>query len=96
MADDERAADPSWLLEPPDAGAVHLELSIGPGVELSSDARAALETLVTALLESEVTGFANDCGSLDACGTYHCYLGKCILFKSPCLADIWCKIAELR
>lgn len=48
----------TWLLEPPSSGEVHVSIAIGAEVELSADAMAALETLMSRLQESELSGFA--------------------------------------
>jgi hypothetical protein len=47
-----------WLLEPPSSGEVHVSIAVGTDVELSPDAMAALETLMSRLQESELSGFA--------------------------------------
>jgi hypothetical protein len=89
--------DSGWLLEPPGPGEVQVRIEIGEGVELSPEARAALETLMNGLEEEEVAGFAF---SLDAaCSTYRICnpYGKCQpLTKSPtCLVFTHCRIADL-
>ena len=62
------AAETGWLLQPPGPGEVQVNIEIGYNVELSPEARAALETLMHGLEEEEVAGFAF---SLDAaCGSY--------------------------
>lgn len=88
--------DPTWLLQPPQAGEIHLHIAVGDEVELSPEARSALETLTNHLQDAEVMGFAQPCGSLDACGGYVCRLGKCLpLTKQPnCVAYTNCKVAD--
>jgi hypothetical protein len=50
--------DLRWLLEPPEPGQVHLHLEIGEGTELSPEATEAVEALMRALSEVEVSGYA--------------------------------------
>ena len=89
-----RSHDDDWLLEPPEAGRLHFAITTGSEVELTPEARAALDLLVSHLQTDEVTGFAmsEPCGSLDACSKYRCNLGKCMIYKAPCLADVVCYI----
>ena len=53
-----RRADLRWLLEPPEAGQVHLHFEVGEGTELTPEAREAVEAITRALAEPEVTGYA--------------------------------------
>jgi hypothetical protein len=88
-ASDER----QWLLEPPAAGEVHLHVELGEGAELDEPQRNAVETLITSLYGSEVSGFAfgdctvnpPGCSPLRSCGPeytspcriHECYLTDC-------------------
>jgi hypothetical protein len=90
-------SETGWLLEPPGPGEVHVNIMLGSDVELSSEARAALETLMSTLEESEVSGFALDlsakCPGLRTCSPY----GKCTpLTSAPtCMRYVHCRIAEI-
>jgi hypothetical protein len=87
--------EPGWLLEPPSPGEVHMNVAIGSEVELSPEARRALETLMSHLQDDEVMGFLPPCGGLDACSNYKCELGKCLpLRKYPCAMDVNCKVGQ--
>lgn len=55
---DESSDDRSWLLQPPEAGTVRMTVEMGDGVELNDEQRAALDSLVSAFYEGEVSGFA--------------------------------------
>jgi hypothetical protein len=96
MADEDDA--PRWLLEPPAANEVHFSFSTGAEVELSDEARRALETLVAELSGNEVEGFAMnfgiwDCDELQSCPPQHCTLMNCQPLDSyPCAAKSHCKI----
>jgi hypothetical protein len=87
-----------WLLEPPVAGEVQLHIAIGEGTELSPQLQAALDRLVAALYQDEVTGYAStcypQCPKLTACSDYTCLdLNNCsVLVRQPCLVDQRCKI----
>jgi hypothetical protein len=90
-------AETGWLLEPPGPGEVQVNIEIGSNVELSPEARAALETLMHGLEEEEVAGFAF---SLDAaCGSYRIcspYKNCQPLTKSPtCFSFTHCRIAGI-
>lgn len=87
----------SWLLEPPAPGQIHVHIEVGSDVDLSPEARAAIEKIMEQIQDDEVTGFAQKCGSLNACTGYYCQLGKCTpLEKWPtCLAYVHCAIANL-
>jgi hypothetical protein len=98
MPDDADRTDRSWLLEPLGSNDVIIHVDVGEGVEISEEARAALDTLVQELHSSEVEGFAifPTCPSLSRCGYYSCTLGKCNpLMRNPCLADQKCWIAGI-
>ncbi len=87
---------PQWLLEPPEAGEVLLYIASGDGVELSDDARAALETLMQELQTRDVEGFRTgvSCPSYDSCLPYSCTLETCHpQYRKRCLVDAGCKIA---
>jgi hypothetical protein len=58
---DETEEDRSWLLEPPAAGDMHVHVELGEGVELDESLREALEGVVRAFYQGEVSGFAGDC-----------------------------------
>jgi hypothetical protein len=98
MADDPDATDDgNWLLEPPAPGRLHVHIEVGSDVDLSPEARGAIERLMTQIQDDEVMGFEIACGGLSACGTYSCDLGRCTpLTKQPnCWAYVHCRIAEL-
>lgn len=95
--DEHEDAESDWLLEPPEPGEVQVNIAIGPDVELSPEAREALETLMSSLQESEVSGFASlgeaDLGS--KCPTYRICksYGWCQpLTTAPCLVYTRCRI----
>jgi len=95
MAEDpERDDDATWLLEPPGSGEIHITLAVGSDVELSVEARAALENLIGLMQDAEVSGFLPPCGTLADCLTFRCFpLGACTpLVSKPCFADVSCKI----
>lgn len=92
-----RSSDDDWLLRPPQEGRVHLAITTGSEVELTQDALAALDLLIKYMQTDEVTGFSavsQPCGSLDACSSFHCGLGKCSLSRRPCFADVHCYITK--
>jgi hypothetical protein len=97
MSADE-GTDRSWLLNPIGADEVRIHIDVGENVEISDEARAALDTLLEELYSEEVSGFASKipCSQLSACkGRYQCDpLGKCGLLKVPCFADVYCKITK--
>jgi hypothetical protein len=100
MPDEPEQPDRSWLLAPLGPNDVRIHVDIGDGVEISEEARAALDTLVNELQASEVEGFVAGiprCPSLLACGEYRCEpLGKCtFLTRSPCFSDVTCAIQKL-
>jgi hypothetical protein len=59
MADDENADRSEWLVEPPGAGEIRVLVELGEGAELSPEAAASLETLVSAINDAEVSGYMN-------------------------------------
>src|SRR5437763_16072054 len=68
-----------WLLQPPGRGEVHVEVGVGSDVELSPEARGALERLLSSLEASggaEVAGFASvsgPCTDYNLCTAFqHC------------------------
>ena len=81
-----------WLLEPPAPGTVHIKVAVGSEVELSPEARAALETLMSSLEESEVSGFVmSSCGVHETCAPAY---GRCQPFEAyPCMWYTQCHIA---
>jgi len=83
-----------WLLRPPEPGQIHFALALGEGVELSAEARDALDLLTSELLTNDVQGFSKACPSLKGCTSYHCVLGKCILDSYPCYAHTSCQVAS--
>ena len=64
-----------WIVEPPGAGKIMLQLSVGEGVELSDEQKAALSELLQALEgeEAEVVGHSmvQDC-TLTCSGSLSC------------------------
>jgi hypothetical protein len=92
-------AESSWLLEPPGADEVHIEIGIGAEADLSPEARAALDRLLDELGEREdVEVAAFEC-SIGPCSDYH----VCSTFKncrpretSPsCFRYVHCRITKL-
>ena len=81
-----------WLVEPPAAGVVDIRVAIGSEVELSPEARAALETLISRLEESEVSGFVmSSCGVHETCAPAY---GSCKPFEAyPCFWYTQCHIS---
>jgi hypothetical protein len=79
MSEDREA--PAWLLEPPGANQIHFHIETGDGVELTPEARQALETLVSELSGNEVEGFTFgiwDCDELVlTCQPDNCTLSNC-------------------
>jgi hypothetical protein len=90
------ALDRTFLLEPPAAGEVTIHVEVGSEVELSAEARAALEHLLGLLHDAEVSGFAAySCGSLSDCWLYKCRLDDCKpLVSRPCFADVSCTVTK--
>ena len=98
MSDDRSA--PEWLLEPPAPNEVHFHFATGDDVELTPEARAAIETLLSELTSSEVEGFRFgiwDCDALSKpCAPDSCTLGQCTPYSvSGCLVHSHCRIASL-
>jgi hypothetical protein len=96
MPEDEPSVNRGWLVEPLGPNDVRIHIDVGDGVELSEEARAALDTLLAELHEGEVAGHAMlpHCPSLKACSHYSCFpLGKCTLETNPCFANTFCTIA---
>ncbi|HEV7526882.1 MAG TPA: hypothetical protein VGP92_18105 [Acidimicrobiia bacterium] len=96
---DERSG-PDWLLEPPAANEVHFHFATGDDVELSPEARQAIETLLSELNSSEVEGFRFgiwDCDELSrpSCSPDNCTLMNCqpLTTTPSCFAHSHCKIA---
>jgi hypothetical protein len=58
MAEEEPDDRAEWLLAPPKAGEIRLMVELGEGAELTPEMRAAVETLMRELNESEVEGYA--------------------------------------
>ncbi|MEZ5141016.1 MAG: hypothetical protein R2726_00630 [Acidimicrobiales bacterium] len=91
-------SDDSWLLEPPGSGEVTLHFAAGSDVELSEEARQALETLLSEITGQEVAGFAMGRVGIaypePACPPRVCDpLGNCWPYSTaPCFALIKCKI----
>lgn len=94
--DPDAASESGWLLGPPAAGEMHVRIGVGEDVELSPEARSALETLMHRLQADEVIGFAPTCGGLSGCGDFSCgKLGNCRPLRSePCRQNITCKVAS--
>jgi hypothetical protein len=89
-------SDRSWLVKPLGREELRVHVDIGEDVEVSEEARAALDVLLEELYADEVAGFATWCPDLSACSPrYECLpLGKCSLSKNPCFADVWCWIGR--
>lgn len=90
--------DRRWLVEPVGPEEVRVHVDLGEGVEISEQARTALDTLLASLYESEVEGFASvSCPSLKSCGWYICSpLGKCQWLEGyPCFVQTTCRITKL-
>jgi hypothetical protein len=88
-----------WVATPVGADDFVLQISVGQNVELSDEARHAIEKLIGDLEGAEVTGHAASSGCLflsGSCGKYSCELGKCQPeSRRPCAMDYKCKIASL-
>lgn len=96
MPEDDSSVERRWLVEPLGPNDVRIHVDVGEGVEMSEEARGALDRLLEELHKSEVEGFATfpPCPSLKACIHYSCFpLGKCTLETNPCFANTFCKIA---
>ena len=58
MADEPDEVDRAeWLLEPPGAGEIRLVVELGDGAELTPEAQATLEQLMSEIQDAEVSGF---------------------------------------
>ena len=84
-----------WLLQPPGRGEVHVEVGVGSDVELSPEARGALERLLCSIEsseEAEVAGFAcviGPCPDYKICKSF----GHCLPRETgTCLAWVHCRI----
>ena len=84
-------SESAWLLEPPVPGTVQIRVAVGSEAELSPEARAALEALMSSLEESEVSGFVmSGCGIHESCAPAY---GKCRPFDAwPCEWYVQCHI----
>ena len=92
---DANDGEPTWLLEPPGAGEVELHIATGDDVELSPEAREALDRLIEAIQGHEVTGFGTPCTFNFDCYPYSCNLDNCQpLYKKPCKSNLGCRIAS--
>jgi len=94
--DADNLGDSGWLLQPPGPGELQVDIEIGENVELSTKARAAIETLMNGLEEDEVAGFAFSldvaCKSYRICNPY----GKCQpVEKGNCFVFTHCRIADI-
>jgi hypothetical protein len=98
MGEEHAEHDPTWLVEPPGPGEVHVYVTTGEGASLSDGAREALEELIQELQRGETEGFAPlppDCPSFSDCSPYTCTLKTCQpQWRNPCFVDAGCKIAE--
>lgn len=86
-----------WLAEPPAPGEVRLLFDAGDEVELTPEARQALDDLVTALNGADVEGFTmRKCPALDACSDFSCgsYYG-CAITRKPCAWLVECTIGKV-
>ena len=84
-----------WLAEPPAAGEVRFLFEAGEDVELTPEAREALDALVTALQGAEVEGFAmQKCPALGNCPSFSCgsYYGCRPVTRGPCAWLVLCTI----
>jgi hypothetical protein len=87
-----------WLLPPPEPGETRISIATGEGVELSAEARRAIDVLLAEMRSGDVTGFARlgvvPCPWLDDCSQYSCTLDRCQpQYRRPCFAEFGCKIA---
>jgi len=57
MANDNSGGSSEWLVEPPGAGEIRVLVELGEGAQLSPEATASLEQLVSAINDAEVSGF---------------------------------------
>lgn len=86
------SADMRWLLAPPEPGEVRFHVEVGEDVELSTEARQALEVLLDEFSGDEVGGFAY---SADECNAMKCTLNNCQpLTNFPCAMNWKCRIAD--
>jgi hypothetical protein len=89
MADQPTSPEEShWLVEP-SPGEAHIHVAVGEGAEITSELRSALESLVGALQQEEVVGYARKCEERQNCsplGTCHPQLA------SPCATFSTCRI----
>jgi hypothetical protein len=96
MPDEGESTDRSWLVEPLGANEIRIHVDVGEGVELSDDARAAIDTLLDELTGDEVSGFAGTfpkCTDLNKCSSFICgLLNGCMLTRGPCFANVRCEI----
>lgn len=97
MEEERQPDDEDWLLQPPPTGHIKLEIATGSAVELTEEARSALDVLINHLQSDEVTGFyiTEPCGGLYDCGKYGCSLGDCLLSSRPCRANVRCIIMKM-
>lgn len=66
--DAERPQIPHWLLDPPPAGKVDLYINVGPGATLPPGFLEAVDRLLRAIEEGDVTGYRLGAG----CDDYSC------------------------
>jgi hypothetical protein len=84
---EEASGELAWVLRPPEPGHVRVCVSLGEGVELTQEQRAALEALASAFYEEEVAGFGmtcrpEHCGILRACAVDFCFDYACEVQKN--------------
>jgi hypothetical protein len=93
----DESTDRSWLVEPIGAKEIRIHVDVGEGVQLSDDARAAIDTLLDEMTGDEVSGYMNatfpKCTDLNKCSSFICgLLNGCGLTRGPCFANVRCII----
>jgi hypothetical protein len=101
MTSESAESDGVRWLQPPAAGEVQVRIAVGEGAELTPQVQAALEQLMGTLQQADVAGFADTCAPkcpmLSDCAKFFCggYHDCVHLVRSPCVADVFCRIATV-
>jgi hypothetical protein len=89
-----------WIIEPPEPNEVQLQIVIGEGIEVTDEARRALDALLTVLHTGDVAGYKGSCyprcPDLETCGLA-CYpYHNCTVLKSQptCVINMNCRIKD--
>lgn len=95
--------DVSWLIEPPGPKEVVFRLEVGHEVELSDEARHAIDVLVNEFYGDEVSGFVFNAGFIGGCWIdvgkcdpySKCTKARCApVITSPCAVNQSCRIGQ--